>query len=56
MFSLPNCFELMIIDDELIMMIMIWSMDRAHELVIDGVEGKPPLLPMFEVNCHSNID
>ena len=46
----------MIIDDELVMNDYDMVNGSGYELVIDGVEGKPPLLPIFEVNCHSNID
>ena len=36
--------------------IMIWSMDRACKLVINGVEEHCSLLPVFEASCHSDID
>ena len=36
--------------------IMIWSMDWACKLVIDGVEEHCSLLPVFEASCHLDID
>ena len=59
MFSLSNCFELLIIDDDLDMNdYVVYDMVNGSscELAIDGVVGHRPLLPVFEVNCHLNID
>ena len=36
--------------------IMTWSMVRACELVIDGVEEHCSLFHIFEASCYSDID
>ena len=38
----------------MIILILIWSMDLAYELVIVGVVGHFFLFHTFEVNRHSN--